>query len=114
MKSRRSKTASKPLEIADGNVSVRIVPEKNVVNASTYERFNLIYFEGNERIRRRFSDLATAKTEANLIVTKLANRESEVLKLSPADRPSTRNPSTCFAPCKPSSARPNPPRSTTP
>ncbi len=33
--------------------------------------------------RRRFSDLATAKTEANLIVTKLANRESEVLKLSP-------------------------------
>jgi integrase len=86
MKARRSKPASKPLEIADGNVSVRIVPEKNVVNGSTYERFNLIYFEGNERIRRRFSELDAAKAEANLIVTKLANRESEVLKLSPADR----------------------------
>lgn len=34
MKKRRSKTASKPLEIADGNVSVRIVPEKNVVNGA--------------------------------------------------------------------------------
>jgi len=86
MKTRRSKPASKPLEIADGNVSVRIVPEKNVVNGATYERFNLIYFEGNERIRRRFSELDAAKAEANLIVTKLANRESEVLKLSPADR----------------------------
>ena len=86
MKTRRSKTASKPLEIALGNVSVRIVPEKNVVNGSIYERFNLIYFEGNKRIRRRFSDLATAKAEADLIVTKLANREGEVLKLSPADR----------------------------
>ena len=62
------------------------MPEKNVVNGSTYERFNLIYFEGNERVRRRFADLDTAKAEANLIVTKLANREGEVLKLSPADR----------------------------
>ncbi|MEQ2010346.1 MAG: hypothetical protein ABMA26_26465, partial [Limisphaerales bacterium] len=46
----------------------------------------VIYSEGNERTRRRFPDLATAKAEANLIVTKLANRESEVLKLSPAGR----------------------------
>ena len=86
MKARRPKSTLKPVEIALGNVSVRIVPEKNVVNGATYERFNLIYFEGNERIRRRFSDLATAKAEADLIVTKLANREGEVLKLSPADR----------------------------
>ena len=86
MKAHRSKPASKPLKIADGNVSVRILPEKNFVNGATYERFTLIYSEGNERIRRRFSDLDAAKAEANLIVTKLTNRESEVLKLSPADR----------------------------
>ena len=86
MKAHRSKSASKSLKIADGNVSVRIVPEKNFVNGATYERFTLIYSEGNERIRRRFSDLDAAKAEANLIVTKLTNRESEVLKLSPADR----------------------------
>jgi integrase len=86
MKTRRPKSTSKPLEIALGSVSVRILPERNVVNGTTYERFNLIYFDGNERIRRRFSDLATAKAEADLIVTKLANREGEVLKLTPADR----------------------------
>ena len=73
MKTRRSKPASKPLKIADGNVSVRIVPEKNFVNGATYERFTLIYSEGNERIRRRFSDLATAKAEAELIKTRITD-----------------------------------------
>jgi hypothetical protein len=43
-------------------------------------------YEGAKRILLKFSDLAKARAEANLIVVRLANGESEALKLRGHDR----------------------------
>src|SRR6185503_9268394 len=86
MKKKRAPRPQKPIEIKEGSVVVTITSEKNQVGGKKYWRHNLIYFEGGERIRRRFSDLSAAKAEAEVVAIKLSNREGEVLKLAPADR----------------------------
>jgi len=45
-----------------------------------------VYYEGNRRVRKKFSKLVKAKAEADLVVAKLANGETEVLKLTGVDR----------------------------
>ena len=90
MTKKRSRKTQTPLDTAlkikEGSVTVTINSEKNRVAGKTYWRHNLIYFEGGQRVRKRFSDLAAAKTEAQIVAVKLSNREGEVLKLEPADR----------------------------
>ncbi len=86
MLKKRTAKAQKPIEIKEGSVVVTITSEKNRVGGKRYHRHNLTYFEGGQRIRRRFSDLDEARAEAHVVAIKLSNREGEVLKLAPADR----------------------------
>jgi hypothetical protein len=86
---RRSPSSSrKPLEIKRGNVTVKVYPTINRVAGVEYEQPTLVYYQGSQRIRRRFSNWEEAKREAELVATKLANGEHEVLKLTAADRAS--------------------------
>jgi len=48
--------------------------------------YTVAYYQGTKRVRQKFSDLAKARREANLIAIKLGNGESEALKLTGADR----------------------------
>ncbi len=86
MKAKSSPTPGKPLEIKLGNVTVKIYTGKNLVNGTTYQQFTLAYYDGAKRIKKRFSDLEEAKQEAELAVTKLANGEGQVLRLTSLDR----------------------------
>jgi len=48
--------------------------------------YTVAYYQGTKRIRQKFSDIQKARREAGLIAIKLANGESEALKLTGADR----------------------------
>lgn len=48
--------------------------------------YTLAYYQGSKRVRQKFSDLAKARREAQAIVIKLANGDSEALKLVGSDR----------------------------
>ncbi|MFZ0828831.1 MAG: site-specific integrase [Verrucomicrobiia bacterium] len=48
--------------------------------------YTVAYYQGTKRVRQKFSDLAKAKREAELIAVKLANGETEALKLTGGDR----------------------------
>ncbi|HEX3720330.1 MAG TPA: site-specific integrase [Verrucomicrobiae bacterium] len=76
----------KPIEIKRGNVSVTIYTGTNRVGDKTYPQFTLVYYDGNHRKKLRFADLEAAKREGDLVATKLANGENEVLRLTSADR----------------------------
>ena len=54
----------------------------NKVAGANYEQPTLVYYDGDKRVRRRFSNWNDAKREAELVATKLANGEHEVLKLT--------------------------------
>lgn len=86
MKAKQKPTGSTPIEIKRGNSSVTIYPRLNRVGGKSYPQFILTYYSGNERVRKCFSDLDTAKREGELAATKLANGEAAVLKLTSADR----------------------------
>jgi integrase len=86
MKRKRASKSPKSIEVTEGSVVVTITSERNRVGKKNYWRHNLVYFEGGQRVRRRFSDLEKAKAEAEVVAIKLSNREGEVLKLAPADR----------------------------
>ena len=51
-----------------------------------HPQFTLTYYEGSRRVKRKFSDLVSARHEAELVATKLANGEIEILKLKGTDR----------------------------
>ena len=78
--------SQKSIIIKRGNVSVKVVPGQQNRGGKIYPQFTLVYSLGGKRIRRRLADLASAKLEAELVATKMANSEHEALKLSPADR----------------------------
>ncbi|MBM3841533.1 MAG: hypothetical protein FJ398_27040 [Verrucomicrobia bacterium] len=86
MKAKKSPPPKKTLEVTRGNVTVKIYPTLNRVRGVDYEQPTLVYYQGATRIRRRFSDWEEARREAELVATKLANGENEVLRLTPADR----------------------------
>ena len=53
---------------------------------SEHPQFTVIYYEGSRRVKCKFADLDSARREADLAATKLANGEMEVLKLKGTDR----------------------------
>ncbi len=86
MKAKAKADSQKPLEIKRGSTVVKIYTVKNTVGGTVYPQFTLTYKSGNQRIKRKFSDLEAAKREGELVATKLANGENEVLRLTSTDR----------------------------
>ena len=65
---------------------MKIYAGRNRVNGTVYPQFTLAHYDGGQRKRKRFADLAEAKREAEFTAAKLANGENEVLRLTSADR----------------------------
>lgn len=97
MKTQGKSPISEPIVIRQGSVSVTIYPTVNRIyrkDATTNERvlksthpqFTLTYYLGSRRVKQKFSDLSKARTEAELALVKLANGETEALKLTGGDR----------------------------
>lgn len=87
----------KAITLRQGSVSVRIYPTTNRIYRtdpvsgqrvlkSEHPQFVVSYYLGSKRVLKKFADLARAKSEAELALVKLANGETEVLKLTGADR----------------------------
>ena len=62
-----------PLEVKRGNVTVKVYSTINRVNGVVYEQPTLVYYQGDTRVRRRFSNWDKATREAEFVATKLAN-----------------------------------------
>jgi integrase len=97
VKAKRRKPRVQPIVVAEGSASVTIYPTVNRIyrrNPDTGERelksqhpqFTLVYYSGNKRVKQKFNDRAKAESEARLAVTKIANGETEALKLTGRDR----------------------------
>jgi integrase len=86
MKAKVHAVSKKPLEIKNGNITVKIYVGKNRVNGSSYPQFTLVHYLGTQRVKRRFADLKEARREAELVAAKLASGENEVLRLTSTDR----------------------------
>lgn len=71
-----------PVAVKRGSSAVRIynTPDRG------YEGYTLAFDDGKKRVRRKFSDFATAKREGELIATKLRRGELDVLTLTSQDR----------------------------
>jgi integrase len=106
----KSSKNSKPLEVVKvGSISIPIYAHTNIIpqrdpqtGAILYETlpdgkrkahvkyqsaiYTVAYYQGTKRVRQKFSDLAKARREAELIAVKLANGETEALKLTGGDR----------------------------
>jgi len=65
---------------------VKIYAGTNRVNGTDYPQFTVVYYDGAQRKKKRFSDLDEARREAELAATKLANGENEVLHPTATDR----------------------------
>lgn len=86
----------RPIRLKRGSVEVKIYGTWNTsrrtdakTNRSVSHRipqYSLAYYNGLQRIVRKFSDLDRAKTEANAALVALCNGETEALKLSGTDR----------------------------
>jgi hypothetical protein len=80
---------AKPLEIKKGSVRVRIYAgRKDFAKGGkdyAYAQYSVCYYNGAQRIRKRFSDLGQAKDFAQTAAQKLALGHHEALRLSPAD-----------------------------
>jgi integrase len=64
--------------LPDGKLKARVKYQSDI--------YTVAYYAGTKRVRRKFSDLAKARREAELIAVKLANGETEALKLTGGDR----------------------------
>lgn len=53
---------------------------------SEHPQFTLAYYQGNRRVRLKFTALADAEAKANEVLVNLANGDSEALKLTGNDR----------------------------
>jgi len=106
----KNRNANRPLEIVkQGSISIPIYAHTNIIpqrdpqtGAILYESlpegkrkalvkyqsaiYTVAYYAGTKRVRQKFSDLAKARREAELIAIKLANGETEALKLTGGDR----------------------------
>jgi integrase len=65
-----------------GSSSVKIYSSKRSIAGTPYHRHCVAYSEGGKRVRREFGDLGDAKTEAERILTALANGETKALSLT--------------------------------
>lgn len=86
IKTPSSPSPGKPLLVKRGNVTVKLYAVKNRANGASYQQYTLAYYEAGKRIKKGFSDLEEAKTEAELAATKLAHGEGQVLRLTSLDR----------------------------
>jgi integrase len=86
MKARIVPIGRKTVEIKRGNVTVKIYTGSNRVADKVYPQFTLVYYDGSQRKKVRFADLGEAKREAELVATKLACGENDVLRLTSTDR----------------------------
>jgi integrase len=97
MNAKQKAPEAEPEVIKEGSVSVTIYPTRNRIYRrdpgtgekqlkSEHSQFTLVYYSGNQRVKRKFADLESARSEGRLVVTKLANGETEVLKLTGTDR----------------------------
>ncbi len=88
---------SEPIVFREGSSIVKVYPTVNRIYRtnpvtgqrelkSQHPQFTLVYYSGSHRVKQKFHDLAKAEREARLAVTKLANGESEALKLTGTDR----------------------------
>ena len=86
-----------PIVIRQGSVSASIYPTVNRIYRvdpvtgqrtlkSEHPQFTLTYYSGSQRVKRKFTDLAAARSEAELAVVNIANGETEALKLNGTDR----------------------------
>ncbi len=65
---------------------VKIYRGERLKGGKTYPEFTVVWSQGGRRERRFFADLAEAKAEASLAVTRFANGQLDVLNLSGTDR----------------------------
>jgi len=98
MKANHAAERKGPIEVVkEGNIRVPIYEtinriyrqrgdagEKQLV--AEHPQFAISYYQGNKRILRKFTDLTTARREAQSIILNLVNGDSEALKLTGADR----------------------------
>jgi integrase len=106
----KSRKASQPFEVVkEGSISIPIYVHTNIIpqrdpqtGAILYKSlpdgkrkalvkyqsdiYTVAYYAGTKRVRQKFSDLAKARREAELIAVKLTNGETEALKLTGGDR----------------------------
>jgi hypothetical protein len=83
MKANAASASKWPLEIKRGNVTVKVYQGKNRVNGTAYDQFTLVYYDGEQRKKKRFANLEEARHEAEFSATNLANGQSEVFRLPP-------------------------------
>src|SRR5262245_53740646 len=84
---RSSKGKPKPILVKSGNVAVKIYAGQNRVGDKVYPQFTLCYYSAEgKRVRKNFSNLDDAQTEATLVASKIAKGEHEALKLNSRDR----------------------------
>ena len=74
-----------PLPIKRGNVTVKIYAINNRANGASYQQYTLAYYEGGKRVKKGFANLDKAKIQAELVATKLASGEGQVLRLTSID-----------------------------
>jgi integrase len=78
---------SKPILVKSGNTTVKIYTSQNRVGDKDYPQFSVCYYDAEgKRVRKNFGDIEQARTEANLVATKLAKGEHDALKLTSRDR----------------------------
>jgi hypothetical protein len=82
----KTDTKAAPIRVKRGHVTVTIYPLSSLSGSKRYDQFMVVYYQGQKRIRRKFSNLKQAKQEAELIASKLVSGEAEALKLSGKDR----------------------------
>jgi len=68
-----------------GNASVKIYSSDNKVGDSTYQVHCVAYSEAGKRVRRRFSDMAEAKAEAERVLIAMTNGTTKALTLNNAE-----------------------------
>ena len=97
MKTQPAPSSASPIVVRDGGAVATIYPTRNRVYRNDpvtgervltgdHDQFTVVYWHGKQRVKRKFADLAKARAEAELAVVKLANGESEILKLSGTER----------------------------
>ena len=86
MKPKSNRRGSKVTVVRKGSVAVQIREGMNRVGGEEYAQFVLTYHSGGQRVRKRFSDWATAKSEAVLVADRLSLGEHQALELKASDR----------------------------
>ena len=67
-------------------MTIKIYQGQNRVNGNIYPQFTLTYYDGTQRKKKRFADLAKARREAEFTAEKLSKGEHQVLNLTSIDR----------------------------